>query len=140
MNEREPKPRAVLDLKPPAVLDGDAEGLRIWGWAVEQLSAMKILTVADESALTNFSVAWSRWVEAEQFIRKHGSAYAIRDDAGEIRAMVQFPQVSIARNLLSIIRGYQQEFGLTPSSRSRIVAGFGANDDEEEAFAKRILG
>ena len=34
--------------------------------------------------------------------------------------MQQFPQVAIARSLLQLVRGFQQEFGLTPSARTRI--------------------
>ena len=34
--------------------------------------------------------------------------------------MAQFPQVSIAKNLLQIVRAYHQEFGLTPSARTRL--------------------
>jgi hypothetical protein len=34
--------------------------------------------------------------------------------------MQQFPQVSIARNLLLILKAFYQEFGMTPAARSRI--------------------
>jgi phage terminase small subunit len=34
--------------------------------------------------------------------------------------MQQFPQVAIARNLALLLKSYQQEFGLTPSARTRL--------------------
>ena len=42
--------------------------------------------------------------------------------------MQQFPQVAISRNLAQLLKAYQQEFGLTPSARTRIEI----RDPEEE--------
>ncbi len=46
--------------------------------------------------------------------------YPLRDEKGKMRCMQQFPQVSIARNLVLIMRSFLQEFGMTPASRTRI--------------------
>jgi phage terminase small subunit len=51
--------------------------------------------------------------------------------------MQQFPQVAISRNLLLVLRAYQQEFGMTPSSRSRVVV---AADPDTRGDAHRWLG
>jgi hypothetical protein len=51
--------------------------------------------------------------------------------------MQQFPQGAIARNLLMMLRSYQQEFGLTPAARARIVI---AADEEPNSDARRWLG
>ena len=84
---------------------------------------MKVLTAVDADALAAYCHAFSRWREAEEFLTKHGSVYPVRGDKGGVKCMVQFPQVAIARNYLVVLRGYQQEFGLTPASRSRIQIG-----------------
>ena len=81
---------------------------------------MKVLTVADGDALAAYCTTYARWQQAEEFIAKHGVAYPIRDDKGQIRFMQPFPQVAIARSLLQLVKTYQQEFGLTPSARTRI--------------------
>ena len=84
---------------------------------------MKVLTVADGDALAAYCQIYARWQQAEEFIAKHGVAYPIRDDKGQIRFMQPFPQVAIARSLLQLLKTYQQEFGLTPSARTRIEVG-----------------
>ena len=61
-----------------------------------------------------------RWQEAEEFLAKYGPIYAVRDERGRVRYMQQFPQVSIARHLLLILKALYQEFGMTPSARTRI--------------------
>ncbi len=81
---------------------------------------MGVLTVVDGDAAAIYAQTFSRWRAAEEFLAKHGEVYPIRDTNGQIKCMQQFPQVSIARNLLLVLRAYQQEFGLTPAARSRI--------------------
>ena len=47
----------------------------------------------------------------------------------------QVPQVSIAQTYLKVMNRFAEQFGLTPASRSRIVAenaGPGASDEMEE--------
>ena len=53
--------------------------------------------------------------------------------------MQQFPQVSIARNLLLVLRAYQQEFGLTPAARSRIAVQDAGDDLDERGLARPVL-
>ncbi len=52
--------------------------------------------------------------------------------------MAQVPQVSIARNLLQLLRGYQQEFGLTPSARSRIQVAGAPDEDTFDSFRNEL--
>ena len=44
----------------------------------------------------------------------------------------QLPQVSIAQTYLKIMNRIGEQFGLTPAARSRIIAGEGAGQDEDE--------
>src|SRR5262245_43199844 len=81
---------------------------------------MVVLATADRAALVAYCRTYARWEAAEEFLEKHGEVYPLRDDNGKVKCMIQFPQVAIARNLLLALRSYQQEFGLTPSARSRI--------------------
>ena len=50
----------------------------------------------------------------------------------------QVPQVSIAQTYLKIMNHFCEQFGLTPSSRSRIVAADGA-DKESDAMELLLL-
>ena len=134
LNDREPKPRVGTPHKPEWL---SPEATKVWKRLVPQLRAMKVLTLVDADALAAYCHTYVRWREAEDFLTKHGLVYPIRDDQGRVKCMQQFPQVAIARNLLLVLRAYQQEFGLTPASRSRIVT---ADDGGTESDAGRWLG
>ena len=97
---------------------------------------MGILTVVDGDALAAYCQTYARWKAAEEFIQQHGEVYPIRDESGRVKYMQQFPQVAIARHNLQLLKSYQQEFGLTPSARTRIEVGKGSQFDEDEAFRR----
>ena len=108
------------DAVPITNIIGSKEAKAIWKRMVPELKAMGVLTAVDGEALASFCQAYVRWREAEDFLTQHGSVYPLRDEHGRVRCMQQFPQVSIARNLLLILKAFYQEFGMTPASRSRI--------------------
>jgi len=91
-----------------------------WKQIVPQLEAMGVLTRIDANAVVRYCVLWSRWLQAEQFIAKHGAVYPLKDNSGRIRCLQQFPQVAIAHRLSIALSKIEAEFGMTPSSRSRI--------------------
>lgn len=118
LNTREPQPQKAAP-RCPEWLTG--EGRAAWRRLTALLKGMGLLTVADADAMAGYSLTYARWREAEQFLSAHGLVFPLRDEQGRVRCMQQFPQVAIARNALLLLKAYQQEFGLTPSSRSRIV-------------------
>lgn len=87
---------------------------------VPTLRERNMLAATDGEALAAFCQTHVRWREAEKFIDEHGMVYPLRDEKGNVRCMQQFPQVSIARNLLLILKSFLQEFGMTPASRVRV--------------------
>ena len=115
--KNKPRPEAQAP-RCPKSLTPDAT--RVWKRIVPQLERMGVLATVDRDALVAYCRTFARWEAAEDFLEKHGEVYPIRDESGKVRYMQQFPQVSISRNLLQMLRSYQQEFGLTPSARSRI--------------------
>lgn len=164
MNENAPKPKRGVPTC-PQWLTGEAR--KIWRQTIRIVKQMKVLTVADGQALAVYATAFARWRAAEAFIAEHGEAYPLRGKAkrcapcagageldggaicvdcggegeqpGEIRCFQQFPQVSIARQLMETIRRYQQEFGLTPSARASLEIVPDPEEDEGDAdfFATR---
>ena len=69
------------------------------------------------------------------------SVIPIKDDSGKLKYLQQLPQVSIARSLFQVLSRYQQEFGLTPSARTRIQVPLDAGpEDELEAFLRTKHG
>ena len=95
---------------------------------VKQLEQLGILTEVDMAAFAGYCQAYARWKEAEEFISKHGTI--VKTPSGYWQ---QVPQVSIAQSYLKIMNRFCEQFGLTPSSRSRITADkpMDANDPME---------
>ena len=102
----------------PDGLDDDAKAA--WDQLVPMLERMRVLTRIDGNALTRYCRLWSRWRAAEQFIKDRGEMYPIKDDAGKVKWFQQWPQVAIANKLAQQLTRLEQEFGMTPSARSRI--------------------
>ena len=91
------------------------------------LETMGLLTEMDMAAFAGYCQAYARWREAEEFLTQHGSM--VRTPNGYLQ---QVPQVSIAQTNMKIMLKFCEQFGLTPSARSRIVGGDGGGDDEDE--------
>ena len=89
-----------------------------------------VLTEVDQAAFASYCQAYARWKEAEEFISQHGTI--VKTPSGYWQ---QVPQVSIAQTYLKIMNKIAEQFGLTPSSRSRIIAGsddYSASKDDME--------
>lgn len=120
LNEFEPKPKKKVP-KCPSWLDAEAK--KEWRRTAKQLEELGVLTEVDMAAFAGYCEAYARWKEAEEFISKHGTI--VKTPSGYWQ---QVPQVSIAQTYLKIMIKFCEQFGLTPSSRSRIVADKGNND------------
>jgi P27 family predicted phage terminase small subunit len=109
----------------------DEEAKAEWQRIVPELDAMGLLSRVDRPALAAYCTAWSRWVNAEEQVRKFGPIVKSPERGFPMKS----PYLSIADQALEIMRKMMVEFGLTPSSRSRIrVPGGGAQADELDHF------
>lgn len=131
INDREPQPKRRRP-RCPHWLDADAKAT--WKQLVPELEQMGVLTRIDGNALARYCVLWCRWKRAEQFIAKHGEAYPIKDEKGNLKYLHQFPQVGVANKLAVQLTRLEQEFGMTPSARTRIRVEAHQHEDEFEAF------
>jgi len=120
LNEFEPKPHKRAPKCPPWL---DAEAKKEWKRVAKQLEELGILTEVDMAAFAGYCEAYARWKEAEEFISKHGTI--VKTPSGYWQ---QVPHVSIAQTYLKIMIKFCEQFGLTPSSRSRIVSDKGTAD------------
>lgn len=134
-NSLEPKPALVMPRCPQWL---SPEAKKGWRRLAPQLHRLRVLTEVDGDALAAYCQTYSRWKDAEQFIAKHGAVYPLRDDSGRIKCMQQVPQVSIARTLLLVLRAYQQEFGLTPASRSRVSMVASDRSADPDSIGERL--
>ena len=135
VNTQEPTPRPEAP-RCPAWLSAEAKAA--WRRVVPELRQMGVLAFVDGDALSAYCQTYARWKAAEEYLAKHGEVYPLRDEQGRVRCMQQFPQVAIARHLLQMLRSYQQEFGMTPAARSRVVAP--AEPADSRGDAHRWLG
>lgn len=126
-NEPQPKPKA-----PPCPAHLDAEAKREWRRMVKELEPLGLLTKIDRAALAAYCQAWSRWVQAEEMIRKTGMIVK----APNTGFPIQNPLLPVANRAMEQMRKFLTEFGMTPSSRARVTAApsDGNSDPAEEFF------
>ena len=131
LNEREPVPQKKA---PKCPLWLEVEAKKEWRRTARQLEELGILTEVDMAAFAGYCQAYARWKEAEEFISRHGTI--VKTPSGYWQ---QVPQVSIAQTYLKIMNKFAEQFGLTPSSRSRIIASDGGPADAADEM-ENLLG
>ena len=130
LNTSAPAPDHGLP-EPPSHLDTD--GKLAWECLVKQLSAMRVLTPADGHALAIYCSAYSRRLRAEESLRESGEV--VLSDTGAMKAN---PSAAIVAKCESTMLRVLTEFGLTPSSRSRVsVPAEGPKDRLSEFLSRR---
>ena len=112
-NETEPILDALVAApRCPSHLKGEAQ--KTWREMAKLLTAMGVLTAVDLHALEALCVVYARWVEAEVKLEEYGTMLS---NAGRIYPS---PYLRIADNSAKEMRAWMNEFGVTPSSRSRV--------------------
>ncbi len=127
LNQFEPKPTDGLPICPDWLTDDAKEE---WERLASVMSKMGILSEVDQSAFAVYCQTWARWKEAQEHITAEGSTYVTEN------GVKKNPWVAIANEWQAKLLSVCGEFGLTPSSRSRIVA---ANAKETEADGMEAL-
>lgn len=102
-----------------------------WAALVPELDRMGVLTVMDSAALANACLAWANTQEAQRIIAIEG--FTVTDDRGTVR---KHPVVQVLRDSMAMYRTFAVEFGLTPSSRSRLAVPGGGEEDPFDAYLK----
>ena len=112
LNQEEPQ---FNPAKPRCPRHLDTIARREWHRIVAELHAAGLVTVADRAALAAYCQLYSRWIRAESELAR-GPLTVTGVKGGTIAN----PLVSIANAALDGMRKYLVEFGMTPSSRSRL--------------------
>lgn len=139
--KNEPKPKVCLP-KAPVYLDGIARAA--WVAIGGRLLGMKVMTDADAKALELVCMAYSQFRRAQAVVAKEGMTCEVpvlNKDGEEIGSRIKKrPEVEIAADAWRRVMRGLIEFGLTPSSRTKVqVAGQVAPEDAEEAAAQELL-
>jgi P27 family predicted phage terminase small subunit len=129
----------IEDPTPPMHLHG--AGLEEWHRIVGTLVTLHIMTRLDRGALASYCQAYGRWVDAETALAKMAA------DDPQTRGLVvmtthgnkiQNPLVGAANKAMADVVRYSAEFGMTPSSRTRLQdpTASGDNGNPFEDFRK----
>ena len=127
LNAGEPQPEPDSGYCPRWL---SVEARREWRRVVPELMACGLLTVVDRAALEAYCEAYALWRRATLTMRKHG--LTVTTETGYVQ---QVPAVSIANNALKLMRAFMTEFGMTPSSRSRVSV---LQPETEDPFAEYL--
>ena len=112
LNDKEPQPEVLIP-KAPEHLTETAKNE--WDRISKELFILGIISEMDRTALAAYCQLYSRWKEAEEAIEREGMV--VETTNGNI---IQSPLVSIANRALELMKQYLVEFGMTPSSRTRV--------------------
>ena len=112
LNEGEPRPRDVPPKCPP-ILQGEAKAE--WRRMSRRLHDAGLLSEIDGAALTTYCLTWARLMDAEEKLRNSGAILQTPNGW-----LAQSPYLAIATKATEQLVRILVEFGMTPSSRSRI--------------------
>jgi P27 family predicted phage terminase small subunit len=118
----EPKPE-VGEPPRPRHLSPVARGA--WTRLVPLLLELRVLTVADGFALEAICEAYAMWRKAQSVLTKEGFSYEIQvttKQGSTYTQIVPRPEVKIAAEAWRRCLTGLQQFGLTPSARTRVRA------------------
>lgn len=114
LNQAEPRlPEFDKPPSPPPYLSVPAK--KEWKRVAPLLLTARVLTQGDITALEAYCIQYGVMVEAQKDIKKRGMM--IKQGKG---MMLVNPMFEVQQKVLTQMRQFMVEFGLTPSSRSRI--------------------
>jgi len=129
-NPSEPRPRPGIP-PCPKFLQGDAR--EQYRKMAKKLVRIGLLTELDDMALSMLCQSWAEYLEATDQVKKTGML--VKSPNG---FPVFNPYLVIANQAVKRVRSLLAEFGMSPSSRSRITAVGAAQDNESGEWADLI--
>ncbi len=132
LNKNEPQPKSSIPDCPKFLTK---EAVLEWKRITLELSVLGVLARIDRAALAAYCQVWARWAKAEDKLNQDGEV-TLTEKGNEI----QNPYLAIANKCLKQMREYLIEFGMTPSSRSRISGVPNKRSDERTKKLERLLG
>lgn len=145
LNPNEPLPDAALPEVPAHLSDGAKTE---WNRIARELYDLGILTRLDRASLAAYCQAYCDWIEAEQRLQQYGKMVMspqktvtrrMRNGTEVVEKSggypMQSPYLAIRNKALELMIKFAVEFGLTPSSRSRVNSS-GETDGDRNKAAK----
>ncbi|MFM0565801.1 phage terminase small subunit P27 family [Paraburkholderia sediminicola] len=122
------EPRPGLEVVIPDWLSPAAR--KHWPTIADPLRAAGLLTALDATALALYCEAFARWKHANDHVVKFGPV--VRGAAGY---PVRSPYLTVANRAFAQMTHILVEFGMTPSSRSRVTA---TKPDDTSPYAQFV--
>lgn len=136
LNVLEPEFEARTPIMPSGL---PAAAQEAWNDLAALLGPKRVLTVADGVALELLCVAYARWRKLERFVEKNGRTYKAKTKDGGTMIRPR-PEVAMAAEAWREVQRMCTEFGLTPSSRSRVKAAPEKQGNKVKAFLNGSQG
>lgn len=151
MRGRKPKPKALKILygnpgkrplldepEPPLEIPEAPDHLdeiarKEWARITELLNQLGLIAQLDMAGVAAYCVCYSRWVDAERRVAKHGIIVLSPDKKFPMKS----PYLTVAESAMESMRKLLAEFGLTPASRSRIHLPQREDPDSLSEFARK---
>ena len=131
LNHNEPKPKATMPRSPRWLSPvAKCEWRRVAG----ELYRLGLLTTVDQTALAAYCDCYATWRAACEDVVRQGITVCNADGVD-----IKNPAVTVREKALEQMRQYMAEFGMTPSSRSRIKMPDQKIDDPFEAWVEQQL-
>ena len=118
----------ILDSQIPEMPDFlSAEAIEEWNAITPELNAIGLLATIDKAGLAAYCQAYGRWRKMETMLNKTGVIYKKKVKNNKTGRMVATgelltnPLLWIANRAMEQMRQFLTEFGMTPSSRSRVA-------------------
>lgn len=127
VNQNEPVARDALP-EPPDELTPEAR--EIWDYTIRELDFMGIVAAVDRDSLVCYCEAVVNHRKATALVAK--GDILIKGFSGQ---PVRNPALAVQRDSAQTIRAFAQEFGLTPSARTRIEVRGDDNAADDNPFA-----
>ena len=103
----------------PRHLKGAA--LKEWKRITVELEKLGLISQIDRAALAMYCTAWGRYVDAEEKLLELGESGMV--DVTPNGFQVQGVWLNIANKAMDQCKSFLAEFGMSPSSRSRVTPG-----------------
>ena len=141
LNDAEPKPPQGDPEMPPDLPKAAAAE---WKRIIPELRMLGVLSTIDRAALAAYCHAFARWFQAEREVKRYG--ITVREPILHLGARTAYvrikknPAVTISEGAMKLMKAFLVEFGMTPSSRSRVRIAPPTDEDPLDSFLKGSAG
>ncbi len=136
LNRREPEPKPGIPT-PPSWLSDRAK--THWWDISKELFRLGVLTILDRDALALLCDEYAEVIELRIYLRRHKRVYTTISRIGQ-KMDRQRPEVRLLNEARKRYKALLEQFGMTPSSRTRVTSKTDDPEDELEAWKRKYAG